>query len=90
MGAYDEAEARYLAWLRAARNPAGTRSWLAAELTDGALKAFAGGEKFFELGHFHCESRIMVSLLQRGMIKVNAAYTPLVYTRPVVTVEPAR
>jgi len=46
---------------------------LASELTDGALQAFKGGEKFFEFGHFHCESRIMVSLLQRGIIKGNAA-----------------
>jgi hypothetical protein len=46
---------------------------LASELTDGAVQAFSGGEKFFELGHFHCESRIMISLLQRGIIKHNAA-----------------
>jgi hypothetical protein len=46
---------------------------LASELTDGAVQAFGGGEKFFELGHFHCESRIMISLLQRGIIKHNAA-----------------
>ena len=46
---------------------------LASELTDAAVQAFAGGEKFFELGHFHCESRIMISLLQRGIIKHNAA-----------------
>jgi hypothetical protein len=46
---------------------------LASELLDGAVQTFGGGEKFFELGHFHCESRIMISLLQRGIIKGNAA-----------------
>ena len=46
---------------------------LASELTDGAVQAFGGGDKFFELGHFHCESRIMISLLQRGIIKNKAA-----------------
>jgi hypothetical protein len=46
---------------------------LASELVDGALQTFAGGEKLFELGHFHCQSRVVTSLLQRAALVGSAA-----------------
>jgi hypothetical protein len=45
----------------------------ASELLDGAVQRYDGGGKFFELGHFHCQSRVMTSLLQRAVIKNSAA-----------------
>ena len=45
----------------------------ASEMLDGAVQSYAGGGKFFELGHFHCQSRVMTSLLQRAVIKNSAA-----------------
>jgi hypothetical protein len=45
----------------------------ASELLDGAVQTYAGGAKFFELGHFVSQSRILTSLLQRAVIKNSAA-----------------
>lgn len=45
----------------------------ASELLDGAVQRYEGGRGFFELGHFHCQSRVMTSLLQRAVIKNSAA-----------------
>jgi hypothetical protein len=46
---------------------------LASEMLDGALENYGGGETLFDMGHFHCRSRIITSLLQRAVIKNNAA-----------------
>jgi hypothetical protein len=45
----------------------------ASELLDGAVQRYAGGGKFFELGHFHCQSRVTTSVLQRAVINNSAA-----------------
>jgi hypothetical protein len=42
---------------------------LASALMDSALRASDGGKKLFTLGHFHCQSRLVLSLLMRGILK---------------------
>jgi hypothetical protein len=44
----------------------------ASEMLDGALQRYAGGGTLFDMGHFHCRSRMVTSLLQRAVIKNSA------------------
>jgi hypothetical protein len=46
---------------------------LASDLMVWALQDHDGGEKLFKLGHFHCQSRIITSLLLRGILKQDEA-----------------
>jgi hypothetical protein len=46
---------------------------LASDLMVWALQDHDGGEKLFKLGHFHCQSRIITSLLLRGILKQDQA-----------------
>lgn len=42
---------------------------LASGLMDWALRDHDGGKQLFDRGHFHMQSRVMLSLLLRGLIK---------------------
>ena len=42
---------------------------LASDLIASALQDCAGGKKLFKFGHFHCQSRLVTSLLMRGILK---------------------
>jgi hypothetical protein len=44
---------------------------LASDLIDGGLKDSDHGKKLFKLGHFHCQSRFVTSLLMRGILKTD-------------------
>ena len=42
---------------------------LASDLLSSALQDSDGGKKLFKFGHFHCQSRFVISLLMRGILK---------------------
>jgi hypothetical protein len=41
---------------------------LASNLIAWALRDHAGGEKLFDIGHFHCQSRLVTAILLRGAV----------------------
>jgi hypothetical protein len=46
---------------------------LASDLIASALQDCDGGKKLFKVGHFHCQSRLVTSLLMRGILKNDKA-----------------
>ena len=46
---------------------------LASDLMTSALQDSDGGKKLFKVGHFHCQSRFVTSLLMRGILKNDKA-----------------
>ncbi len=40
---------------------------LASKLMNWALRDHEGGEKLFDIGHFHCQSRLVIALFLRGL-----------------------
>jgi hypothetical protein len=46
---------------------------LASGLMDWALRDHDDGKKLFDLGHFHMQSRLMLSVLLRGLVKSDRA-----------------